>query len=70
MASVLLPPDSDLIETDEDGQLGLAVEPYAWCLLAAKSEVYLSLDPKRPTHPYVLSFGTLEEALAFRDFFC
>jgi hypothetical protein len=42
----------------------------AWCLLSAQSEVYLGIDPDTPTHPYVLSFGTLEEALAFRAFFC
>lgn len=70
MASVLLPFGSDLIDLDEDGVPSLTEEPYAWCLLAARSEVYLGIDEERPSHPYVLSFGTIDEALAFRQFFC
>jgi hypothetical protein len=69
MPSIVLPKGTDLIETGEDGKTELAQEPYAWCLLAATSDVILSFDRKNPAFPYVLTFGTIEEVIAFRKFF-
>lgn len=69
MPSLVLPRDTVLIEIDVTGTASLALEPHAWCLLAATEDVLLTIDPRNPGWPYVLTFGTAEEVLAFRAFF-
>jgi hypothetical protein len=69
MPSIVLPRATPLIEIGENGRPALATEPHAWCMLAATDDVILSINPENPSWPYVLTFSTIEEVIAFRNFF-